>query len=140
MRGPILIASLLAAVAAALLAVAVAGPGAPPQAVIAGGGQRVRVTMASRPGPAGSVCLEAAPGVTGRKRAVVAYDGGSVSLTTHQGDPGPNCAHVPAAAEGEVSVRLEYVRLMVFPARLDTWSAPARSLRGRRVTFRWERE
>lgn len=128
----------LVAVAAAVAAFA--GSGAPPQELITGGGQQVRVVTASRPGPAGSVCLEAAPRVTGRKRAVVAYDGGSVALTTHQGDRGPNCAHVPAAAGGDVSVRLEYVRLMVFPTRLDTWSAPARSLRGRRVTFRWERE
>lgn len=112
---------------------------APPQDRVTGGGQEVQVTVSQHSGSATTVCLETAPAVTGRKTAQVWYRGGSASLAPRPGGRGPDCASF-TAGDGEVAVRLEYVRLMVFPARLPVRTFPAASVRGKRITFRWVRE
>jgi len=106
-----------------------AAPGAP----------RVRVSVERREGAGTTVCLEAAPGVRGRKRALVSHAGGSAVLDVSRQSAGPHCTEL-ARPEGTVSVELQFTRLWVIPSTLRRHSFPAREASGKRITFLWLRD
>jgi hypothetical protein len=102
-----------------------------------GGGQEVEKRLEPHRGDAVTVCVDAAPGVTGRKRLVVTHGGERVTVSTDDAE-GASCATFQASG-GEVSVRLEYQRLGVLNARLAVRTHPVARLRGRVLTYRWIR-
>ncbi len=113
-----------------------AGAAPPP----AGGGQTpVRVSIDPREGTGATVCLQAGPGVRGRKRASVSHGGGNAILSAGPESPGPHCVEL-AEPEGTVSVSLQYSRLWVIPSTLTEHSYPAAQVRGKRLTFVWVRD
>lgn len=120
---------------AALLALAATGREAGAQ-TIERDGQRVEIQIADHPGTSTSVCLESAPGVTGRKRLTVSYGGGSARLSTSNGDHGPHCASFQPEAE-RFRVRLEYSHLLFLTAFLATREFDREEYRGKTITFRW---
>jgi hypothetical protein len=99
----------------------------------------VRVSIEPREGTGATVCLQAAPGVRGRKRAHVSHSGGHAVLTVGPTSPGPHCIEL-AQPEGTVSVSLQYDRLWVIPSTLRDHSYPAGEARGKRITFLWTRD
>jgi hypothetical protein len=99
----------------------------------------VRVTVSSREGTGATVCLQAAPGVRGRKRAMVAHAGGSAVLAVTSRAPGPDCVEL-ASPGGTVTVDLQYTQLWLVPANLPTRAYPAAEVRGKRITFTWVRD
>ena len=99
----------------------------------------VRVTIDPREGTGATVCLQAASGVRGRKRAHVSHSGGNAVLTVGPTSPGPHCVDL-AQPEGTVAVSLTYDRLWVIPATLRAHSYPAGEARGKRITFLWTRD
>ncbi|HYW05573.1 MAG TPA: hypothetical protein VE913_01380 [Longimicrobium sp.] len=96
----------------------------------------VQMSIVPREGTGTTVCLEAAPGVRGRKRADVSHDGGLVSLSVSATSPGPNCTEL-ADAQGTVTVGLRFARMWVIPSSLGARAFPAAEVRGKRITFRW---
>lgn len=113
-----------------------AGAAPPP----AGGGQTpVRVSIDPREGTGTTVCLQAGPGVRGRKRASVSHGGGNAVLSAGPESPGPHCVEL-AEPQGTVAVSLQYSRLWVIPSTLTEHSYPAAQVRGKRITFTWVRD
>jgi hypothetical protein len=102
-----------------------------------GGGQVVQERLDPHVGTAVTVCVEAAPGVTGHKRAVVVHGGVRVSVATDDAE-GASCASFQAE-DGAVTVRLEYMRLGLVRSRLTVRTYRAAELRGRLLVFRWVR-
>lgn len=102
-----------------------------------GGGQEVRERLETHVGTAVTVCVEAAPGVTGHKRAVVVHDGVRHAVATDDAE-GSSCATFEAV-RGTVTVRLEYMRLGLVRSRLTVRTYRAEALRGRLLVFRWVR-
>ena len=109
---------------------------APPPA---GNQSPVRVSIDPREGTGTTVCLQAGPGVRGRKRASVSHGGGNAVLSVGPESPGPHCVEL-AEPEGTVSVSLQYSRLWVIPSTLDGHSYPAAQVRGKWLTFLWVRD
>ncbi len=123
---------------AAIAAVwAVLSGAAPPPA--SGDQTPVRVSIDPRDGTGTTVCLQAVPGVRGRKRAAVSHGGGHAVLSVGPESPGPHCVELAEPA-GTVSVSLQYSRLWVIPSTLTEHSYPAAQVRGKRLTFTWVRD
>lgn len=99
----------------------------------------VRITVEPREGTGATVCLQAAEGVRGRKRALVSHGGGSAVLDVSPESPGPHCAEL-AQPEGTVTVTLQYSRLWVIPSTLSRHTYPAEEARGKRISFLWTRD
>jgi hypothetical protein len=104
---------------------------------LTGGGQEVEERLKPHRGEAVTVCIDAAPGVNGRKRLVVTHGGERVTVSTVDAE-GASCATFQPSG-GEVSVRLDYQRLGIVNTRLAVRTHPAARLRGRVLTYRWIR-
>jgi len=102
-------------------------------------GAPVRVSVSPREGAGTTVCLQAAQGVRGRKRAHVSHEGGNAVLHTTPRAPGPDCVEL-ASPSGTVTVELHFTHLWLIPANLPQRTFPAEQVRGKRITFTWLRD